>query len=302
MKNTLYTLGALALAVSIMPLAAFAHSDDGTGVGASVSVEVTSTDAGRDVPSGKASGLTTDGSGSSETEGVTQRNETNIDFTAKSGGDAGTGGDDDSMMMGDDDGDMMDDHGAGMMDDDADDSEHGNEVSAHAVEVRGWDSEKKQEFLSTVKAHAEVKSGHDLEDFAKGVLLKDENVESVSLNFGEIKVEYKADGKLLGFIPHRFTERVTVDTQAEAQDRVKVRFPWYRFLLSIDASAKDIEALLNQDLTDNNVTFNPIATGGATVEAGSEADLSALAKALETISNVLKTKHDTAKNSINNVR
>lgn len=158
------------------------------------------------------------------------------------------------------------------------------------VEVRGWDPEKKQEFLATVQAYAQVKSGQDLENFAKGVLLKDENVSEVTYDDTEIAVEYKGRGKLLGFIPLGYTHRVTVDTDASASERVKVHFPWYRFLLKTGLDAKEIEteiaANLSADLTAGD-------TG---------AKISAYAKAFVSISNVLKTKHDTVKNSIGNVR
>jgi len=282
--------------VSIVPQAAGTYvfeliATNATGASSvvdRVSVNAVATNAGtsagveRDVPSGKASGITTDESGSSET---VQHNETDVDFVAKNNTDADSDNND-SMMN----------------DGDADDNEHGNDVSVRAVEVRGWDATQKSEFLLKVKTHAEVASGKDLENFARGVLLKDENIGSVAIDEEGVQIAYKVQGKLFGFIPHAFTEVITVKASDSAEERVKVRFPWYRFLLSIDASAKDIEALLNKDLTDNNVEFNPLATAGTSIETNSEADLSALAKALETISNVLKTKHDTVKNSINNVR
>src|SRR3989344_4675203 len=86
--------------------------------------------------------------------------------------------------------------------------------------------------------------------------------ESVSLNFGKIKTTVKQTVKLFGFIPIAATATVEID----AEQQVKVKFPWWAFL----ASGKNKESLGQQVFT--------------------------------ALSNVLKTKHDTIKNSINNVR
>ena len=295
MKNISLAPGAAALlALLIIFFSAFAFAVSAFAaevkVDASASVGVSAKDSDGDSSSGNAGvGVAAETKAEEQTQegasdrandgtpepsvpgGIFQNNQSDIDFITKSS--KGT-------------------------DDDAREGEHDNNVSVRAVEVRGWDPDKKQTFLGTVKAHAEVKSGQDLENFATGVLLKDENIEIVSFNNSEIKVEYKAQGKLFGFIPHTYRETITVDAKAEASERVKVRFPWYRFLLTSDLSADDI----TKSLGDNLVNFNPLATGGTAVSANAEAEVSALAEAFETVSNVLKTKHDSVKNSINNFR
>src|SRR3989344_6775138 len=91
----------------------------------------------------------------------------------------------------------------------------GNAVSVSAVEVRGWDPKEKQEFLATVKAHAQVRSEQDLENFAKGVLLENENMEEISLNFEKITMEHRSSGKLFGFIPISFTQRVELEAEGD---------------------------------------------------------------------------------------
>ncbi|OGG79973.1 hypothetical protein A3A39_01155 [Candidatus Kaiserbacteria bacterium RIFCSPLOWO2_01_FULL_54_13] len=164
----------------------------------------------------------------------------------------------------------------------------GNAVSAYAVEVRGWDPKQKQEFLATVKAHTQVQSGQDLENFAKGVLLKDENIEEVSADKGTVTVKYQANGKLLGFIPISFTETVELETKGEAAGSVKVKFPWFAFLVTTDVSAGDLE----EELAKGQEKW-------LHVESWS---FPALAEAFNTLTIVLKTKHDTVKNSINNIR
>lgn len=87
-------------------------------------------------------------------------------------------------------------------------------------------------------------------------------VESLSLNYEKIKAKVAQPVKLLGFIP--VTAKATVEI--DAQERVKVRFPWWAIL----AGGKDSEGVGERTFT--------------------------------TLSNVLKTKHDTVKNSINNIR
>jgi hypothetical protein len=88
-------------------------------------------------------------------------------------------------------------------------------------------------------------------------------MEQISLNYEKIKTKVKQEVKLFGFIP--VPARATVEIDAE--ENVVVKFPWWTFL----ASGK-----------------------GDEVELGE--------KVLTTLSNVLKTKHDTIKNSISNVR
>ncbi len=87
-------------------------------------------------------------------------------------------------------------------------------------------------------------------------------IENISLNYEKVEAKVTQPVKFLGFIP--LTARATVEIDAE--DRVKVRFPWWAIL----ASGKDSEGVGER-------TF-------------------------ATLSNVLKTKHDTVKNSINNIR
>lgn len=87
-------------------------------------------------------------------------------------------------------------------------------------------------------------------------------IESISMNFEKITTRYRQSVKLFGFIP--MTAMATVEIDAE--QNVKVKFPWWGFL----ASGKDNE----------NVGQ----------------------KVFSAISNVLKTKHDTVKNAIGNIR
>jgi type VI protein secretion system component Hcp len=87
-------------------------------------------------------------------------------------------------------------------------------------------------------------------------------VEQISLNVEKIKTKVAQEVRLFGIIPVRATATVEID----AENRVKVKYPWWSFL----ASGKDAEGLGERIFT--------------------------------TLSNVLKTKHDTVKNAIGNVR
>ena len=165
----------------------------------------------------------------------------------------------------------------------------GNAVSVSAVEVRGWDPKQKQEFLATVKAHAQVRSEQDLENFAKGVLLENENMEEISLNFEKITMEHRSSGKLFGFIPISFTQRVELEAEGGDAGRVKVKMPWFSFLLKADVPAEDIE-------TEAEASISANLGNNENWDFGGQAEI------IATISNVLKTRHDTVKNSVGNIR
>lgn len=86
--------------------------------------------------------------------------------------------------------------------------------------------------------------------------------EEISLNYEKVTTKVRQEVKLFGFIPVAAVATVEVDAEAE----VKVRFPWWSFL----ASGADRETVGQRIFT--------------------------------ALSNVLKTKHDTVKNAINNIR
>jgi len=165
----------------------------------------------------------------------------------------------------------------------------GNAVSVSAVEVRGWDPTQKQEFLATVKTHAHVRSEQDLENFAKGVLLGNENMEEISLNFEKITLKHRSSGRLFGFIPISFTQRVELDAEGDDAGRVKVKMPWFSFLMKTDVSAEALEeeaqASVSENLGDND-----------------NWDFGIQAEIIASISNILKTRHEAAMNAVRNMK
>jgi hypothetical protein len=113
--------------------------------------------------------------------------------------------------------------------------ERAAEVSVSAVEVRGWDIKKKEAFLETVREHAQVRSGEDLENFAQGVLLRHEEIDSIETNAASVSVRSRAPARLFGIFRTSIEHETTI-TFGDGQrgSRVKVKFPWMRFLYRVD--------------------------------------------------------------------
>lgn len=171
-------------------------------------------------------------------------------------------------------------------------SERAGVVPIRAIEVRGWDPVKKEAFLSEVKKHAELQSQQDLNNFATGILLKDENVTEVSVPEGEVEMRYKIPGKFLGLFNATFPAHITVTTEQTAEEnrgKVKVRFPWYRFLYGVpdEVKVERFEEEL-QEAIDN-------------LEDDGENNQQRQGQMLQTISNVSKAAHDTAMSIIRKI-
>ncbi|MDP2704798.1 MAG: hypothetical protein U1D31_00350 [Patescibacteria group bacterium] len=156
-------------------------------------------------------------------------------------------------------------------------------VGVRAIEVRGWDPKQKEEFLLQLKERVELTSGQDLENFARGVLLQDENMESATVSEDNIEVEYRQPVKFLGIFATTIKTNVSVSSDA----KVKVKFPWYRVFFYVPEELTELS--IEADLQES-------------IEVTAENSIQVQAGKFQTISNVLKTKHDTAKNSIGNIR
>ena len=135
-------------------------------------------------------------------------------------------------------------------------------MTSFGVLLGGSDSDNDGEETEEEKGQAETHRS----EVAKIVLqtLQEDEVpmETLSLNYEEIKASLKHEIKLFGFIPVSTTATVKIDNE----NKIKVRFPWWAFL----ASGKDSDNL-------GQSIFNAI-------------------------SSILETKHDTIKNSISNIR
>lgn len=158
------------------------------------------------------------------------------------------------------------------------------EITVDGATVRGWDPKVKQEI--TAAAKASVRTDAELAVLAAATAASDTAVESISLNFSKIEWNYRTQGRLFGFLSVPLRKTITVELNPVASERVKIKYPWYAFLTSVDVPQEDL-------------------TTDVDAEVRGEADLAsfeAQARVFTAVSNVLKTKHDTAKNSINNVR
>ena len=132
---------------------------------------------------------------------------------------------------------------------------------------------------------AHVETPADLLTYVGALSANDENIEGIEMLTSQVVIRYFNDGKLFGFIPIRFASTNTIDASASASERVKVRFPWFSVLIWGPPSQQELENDLNAGL---NFDIQNSA--------------SAYARAMQMVINVLKTKHDTVKNSISNVR
>ena len=150
----------------------------------------------------------------------------------------------------------------------------GSVVSVAAKEMRGWDSDAKAKFLLTVKSQAELRSEADLDNFAKGVLLKDENIKEVEAKDNHVSVTYKMPAKFQGFFAtdRGATANVTATTTSQSgtpKKEVTVKFPWYRIFYSLNAEARAdvIETAIENSLSvESGVSLDTAAEEGRTIQ------------------------------------
>lgn len=191
--------------------------------------------------------------------------------------------------------------------------EKGESIEIDGELVRGWDPATKEEFLRARQEFAEVRSGQDLERFAAGVLLDDDALTEVVLGDETLEVISEEKGKLFWFIPVTYMSRVVVrftpsDSTADSA-AVSVRFPWWSVFVKKAYSADALEGEVRGSLS--AVSWEKVDNSEAPVPSERVADTTGtfdptkwetLARTLGLVSNIMKTKHDTVKNSVSNVR
>ena len=163
------------------------------------------------------------------------------------------------------------------------------EVGA-GVEVRGWDPKKKEEIIS----HPEnVNTADDLKIYAEATLLNDPVLKGIKIRENFIEVGSREQGKFLWLIPVEMDTKIEVYFNPKEYDldkNVKVKFPWWSFLVRKSAPAASLEADLDAQMVSKIESF--------TIKQS----IRSHAEALSLVSSVLKTRHDTAKNSVGNIR
>lgn len=160
-------------------------------------------------------------------------------------------------------------------------SEVREKAQKNKVEVRGWDPEKKKVTITP----DDVKKGGDFINLVGAITLSDKNIKKVSFNQEEITIKYIQPAKLFGFIPMSLTAKV----ELSKKNKVKVKFPWYTFLTKNNAKEvkKEIDVL-------------SFSWGAATDKK--DTDLKERARRFQTISNLLKAKHDVMAAIIQNIK
>jgi|GEM_PF-3893152 len=124
----------------------------------------------------------------------------------------------------------------------------------------------------------------DLRALAEQALADDPRVKLIKLQPDLTEIDYEYRGRLFGVIPVKPVLKATAD----ADGNVKVKFPWYEIFVNRSGAVEE------SDLS---------ATVEAEVSASINADpISVQARIFQTISNIMKSKHDTAKNSVGNIR
>lgn len=170
-------------------------------------------------------------------------------------------------------------------------------VNLRVAELRAADESRKSDvFAVAPKEPEEVKGSAD---FALFLLRESEGVpgvESVVLRDDSIEANVVGSGKLFGLFSITFPSVISIiPGTVDEEPRVEVDLPWYSFLVNEDV---DKDELQNAAAAAKKKKTKPEGT----VEVNSFSFGPSNAGMYRAVSNVLKTKHDTVKNSIQNIR
>ncbi len=116
-------------------------------------------------------------------------------------------------------------------------------IEARANEVRAWNEEEKEDFLESVKERAELQSGEDLENFARGILLEQEDVEEIEITDKQVTVRSRVPASLFGI----FNASLGATMQVNEAGEVSESLPWYSFLYSKSSRANEVQQALQQE-------------------------------------------------------
>lgn len=158
------------------------------------------------------------------------------------------------------------------------------------VTVRGWDPVQK-----VIVEPFTVKNAEDLGEHVAALAVSDEHIKSVEVRGTGIEMHYGMPGHLFGFIPVTMNLRSSVDLADDAETRVKVRFPWYRFLVSTRVDRTEVESELRTKL-------DQLSEMGEMEQLRLQMQMDRMSKALSTLSNILKKISDTASGITQNIK
>ncbi|OGF62630.1 hypothetical protein A2662_03790 [Candidatus Giovannonibacteria bacterium RIFCSPHIGHO2_01_FULL_45_33] len=158
------------------------------------------------------------------------------------------------------------------------------------VTVRGWDPKKKEEIVGKPRS---VETTDDLKIYVEATLLSDPVLKGIKIKENFIEVGTREPGKFLWLIPVEMDTKVGVyfnPKEYNLDKNVKVKFPWWSFLVKKSAPTASLEIDIDAQMASKIDSFTIKQT------------VRGYAEALSLVSNVLKTRHDTVKNSIGNIR
>lgn len=142
------------------------------------------------------------------------------------------------------------------------------------VIVRGWDTEKKEEVANmekNIKATAEA----------------DENIASIEIKPEKIEMQYRRPAKLFGFIPVAYYHAFTIDDKGN----VAQGHPWWLAFAKDDADSFGSDAKYVFQNNQSDLRFIKMQTA-----------IEQQVQRFNALSNVLKTRHEAAMNSIRNIK
>ncbi len=87
----------------------------------------------------------------------------------------------------------------------------------------------------------------DMTIAAASSLLENENLEEIIISLDTLSLSYKARGRLFGVLPWEYPVHISVDPYGTTvEERVSVKFPWYRFFLQTFVSRSALQAQIDQ--------------------------------------------------------
>ncbi|OGZ97167.1 MAG: hypothetical protein A3I44_02215 [Candidatus Sungbacteria bacterium RIFCSPLOWO2_02_FULL_51_17] len=159
--------------------------------------------------------------------------------------------------------------------------------------VGGWDPDIIEEIVG--RPH-DIKTPEELKVYVEATALNDGALKGIEIKKDSIEVESRESGKLFWFIPVEISSTVIIkyNVRDSSEDWVSMRFPWWHIFVKKAYGPGALKTELIGGLTVGEATkaSDPMPQN----------EMSRISQTLQIVSTILKTKHDTVKNSISNVR
>jgi hypothetical protein len=170
------------------------------------------------------------------------------------------------------------------------------DTAAFKVEVRGWDPKDKEAAkvqysesdLNFILGRA-ARNEEELNEYTRALTQSDPNIENIVITEKMVALDYRFPAKLFGFINIDYTYHAEVDEFG----RIKVKLPWYLFLTQNNAG--DVTSDLEERLSS-------VGDDAQLANIDLQNSLQKQQQTFQTISNVMKARHDIAMAAIRNIR